>query len=248
MLADGQSSRLYRSLVYDKQIAQSVGVRNHSAEIAGQFIVDVTAAAGHSLDEVEAAVDAEIARIWQDPPTDEELQRARNRLESSHYRQLARIGGFGGRADVLNYYNVFYGDPNMINTGLDKYLAVERDDIVRVGRLWTSRAGPTRQALAFYARMRIHGPGWARAARLTGIDPLPGGLLVNLVSCLASIALLYGLLLGTGHAFLGRWGPAAGCAAVAAVAVAVLARSLPRSLAQLRRPVASGGPPGAPQA
>jgi zinc protease len=134
VLADGQSSRLYRSLVYDQQIAQSVGVRNYSAEIAGQFIVDVTAAAGHSLDEVEAAVDAEIARIWADPPTDEELQRARNRLESSHFRQLARIGGFGGRADVLNYYNVFYGDPNMINTGLEKYLAVERDDILRVGR------------------------------------------------------------------------------------------------------------------
>ena len=133
VLADGQSSRLYRSLVYDQQIAQSVGVRNHSAEIAGQFIVEVTAAAGHSLEEVEAATDAEIARLWQDPPTEEELQRARNRLESSHYRQLARIGGFGGRADVLNYYNVFYNDPNMINTGLEKYLAVNKEDILRVG-------------------------------------------------------------------------------------------------------------------
>ena len=133
VLADGQSSRLYRTLVYDKQIAQSVGVRNYSAEIAGQFIVEVTAAAGHSLDELEAATDAEIARLWQEPPTEEELQRARNRLESSHFRQLARIGGFGGRADILNYYNVFYGDPEMINTGLHKYLAVQREDIMRVG-------------------------------------------------------------------------------------------------------------------
>ena len=161
VLADGQSSRLYRSLVYDKQIAQSVGVRNHSAEIAGQFIVDVTAAAGYSLDEVEAATDAEIARIWQDPPTDEELQRARNRLESSHYRQLARIGGFGGRADVLNYYNVFYGDPNMINTGLDKYLAVERDDILRVGR----RVLDQRQV-----RMRVLPENPLQAASTTGLD------------------------------------------------------------------------------
>ena len=134
VLADGQSSRLYRSLVYDKQIAQSVGVRNHSAEIAGQFIVDVTAAAGYGLDELEAAIDGEINRIWQEPPTVEELERAKNRLESSHFRQLARIGGFGGRADILNYYNVLYGDPNMINTGLDKYLAVSREDILRVGQ------------------------------------------------------------------------------------------------------------------
>jgi zinc protease len=161
VLADGQSSRLYRSLVYDQQIAQSVGVRNYSAEIAGQFIVDVTAAAGHSLDQVEAATDAEIARIWQDPPTDAELQRARNRLESSHFRQLARIGGFGGRADVLNYYNVFYGDPNMINTGLDKYLAVERDDILRVGR----RVLAQRQV-----RMRVLPENPLQAASTTGLD------------------------------------------------------------------------------
>ena len=134
VLADGQSSRLYRSLVYDKQIAQSVGVRNYSAEIAGQFIVEVTAAAGHSLDELEAAIDEEIERLWQEPPTAEELERAKNRLESSHFRQLARIGGFGGRADILNYYNVLYGDPNMINTGLEKYLAVSREDVLRVGQ------------------------------------------------------------------------------------------------------------------
>ena len=134
VLADGQSSRLYRSLVYEKQIAQSVGVRNHSAEIAGQFMVEVTAAAGHDLDEIEAAVEGEIERIWREPPTSEELERAKNRMESSHYRQLARIGGFGGRADILNYYNVYYGDPGMINTGLEKYLAVQKEDILRVGQ------------------------------------------------------------------------------------------------------------------
>lgn len=161
VLADGQSSRLYRSLVYDKQIAQSVGVRNYSAEIAGQFIVEVTAAAGHSLEEVEAVVDAEIDRIWREPPTEEELQRARNRLESSHFRQLARIGGFGGRADVLNYYNVLYGDPNMINTGLEKYLAVQREDILRVG----PRILDQRQV-----RMKVLPENPLQAAATTGLD------------------------------------------------------------------------------
>ena len=161
ILADGQSSRLYRSLVYEKQIAQSVGVRNHSAEIAGQFIVEVTAAAGHSLDEVEAATDAEIARLWQDPPSEEELQRARNRMESSHYRQLARIGGFGGKADVLNYYNVFYNNPNMINTGLEKYLAVQREDILRVGRQILDQ----RQV-----RMRVLPENSLQAASTSGLD------------------------------------------------------------------------------
>ena len=132
ILADGLSSRLHRSLVYDKQIAQSVNIRYYAAEIAGQFIVDATAAQGHDLDEVEAAVDAELARILQEPPTDEEMSRAKNRLEAQHYRQLARIGGFGGRADDLNYFNIFAGDPDLINTSINNYMTVQRDDILEV--------------------------------------------------------------------------------------------------------------------
>ena len=142
-LADGQSSRLYRSLVYEKQIAQSVSVRHYSAEISGQFVVEATAAAGHSLAEVEAAVDAELARARQEPPTEEELARARNRLESSHYRQLARIGGFGGRADTLNYYNVFYGNPGELNTALERYLAVEPAAVLAAGQ-WTLNGNQVR--------------------------------------------------------------------------------------------------------
>ena len=53
-------------------------------------------------------------------------------MESSHYRQLARVGGFGGRADQLNHFNVFANDPELINTSLDRYMAVQREDILRV--------------------------------------------------------------------------------------------------------------------
>ena len=132
ILSDGLSSRLHRRLVYEKQIAQSVGVRYHSAEAAGEFTAVVTAAPGHELAEVEAALDAEILRLGQDPPSDEEIERVKNRLEASHFRQLAKVGGFGGRADQLNHFNVFAQDPELINTSLDRYLAVQRDDIMRV--------------------------------------------------------------------------------------------------------------------
>ena len=134
VLADGLSSRLYRSLVYEKQIAQTVSVRYRASEIAGQFMIEGTAAADHSLEEVERAIDAELERIAVEPPTDEELARAKNRLEASHYRQLARNGGFGGKADSLNYFNIFAGDPNLINTSIDDYMAVQREDILRVHR------------------------------------------------------------------------------------------------------------------
>ncbi len=132
IMSDGLSSRLHRSLVYEQQIAQSAHIRYYAGEIAGQFTVQVTAAPGHDLEQVEAAVDAELDRVLREPPTDEEITRVKNRIEAAHYRQLARVGGFGGRADQLNHYNVLGGDPALINSSLDRYLSVQRDDILRV--------------------------------------------------------------------------------------------------------------------
>jgi zinc protease len=131
ILADGLSSRLHRRLVYEKQIAQSAAVRYHPGEIGGQFVVQITAAADRDLAEVEAATDDELKRVHSEPPTEEEITRVKNRIEASHYRQLARIGGFGGRADQLNHFSVMAGDPGLINSSLDRYLAVQRDDILR---------------------------------------------------------------------------------------------------------------------
>ncbi|MSQ05638.1 MAG: insulinase family protein [Dehalococcoidia bacterium] len=132
VLGDGLSSRLHRALVYEKQIAQSVSVQYYSGEIAGEFTVSVTAAADHSLAEVEAATDTELARLQKEPPTNEELAQAKNRFEAQHFRSLARVGGFGGKADQLNHFNIFTGDPGRINTSLQPYLEVKGDDVLRV--------------------------------------------------------------------------------------------------------------------
>ena len=132
ILGDGRSARLYRKLVYEKQIARDVAVASMSEEIAGEFHIQVTAAPGHSLDEMESAVREELDRIGREPPNAQELKRAKNRVESSVARQLQRIGGFGGRADSLNFYNTFAGDPSVINTDLDRYMAVTAEDVQRV--------------------------------------------------------------------------------------------------------------------
>ena len=132
IMSDGLTSRLHKSLVYEKQIAQSASMRYHSSEIAGQCVMSVTAAEGHELAEVEAAADAEMVRLLREPPTDEEIARVKNRIEASHYRQLARIGGFGGRADQLNHFSVLSSNPDLINTSLDKYMSVTREDVMRV--------------------------------------------------------------------------------------------------------------------
>ena len=140
VLADGKSSRLYRTLVYEKQIARSVSVYNHAMEVAGEFNVQVTASPGHGLDEIQDVVEEELDRIRREPLSDRELERAKNRVESQHVRQLEQMGGFGGRADQLNYYNTFGGDPGMINTDLERFTGVQAGDVHRAARRWLGSA------------------------------------------------------------------------------------------------------------
>ena len=135
VLGDGKSSRLYRRLVYDKQIARDVVVSQHGQEIAGEFHIQATANPGHTLEEIESVVLEELERIRGEPPSERELERARNRVKSVHVRQLERFGGFGGRADQLNYYNTMAGDPGLINTDIDRYMAVSAEDIRRVASI-----------------------------------------------------------------------------------------------------------------
>ena len=136
ILGNGKSSRLYRELVYQRRIAQSANAFHGAAEIAGDFQIEVTAAEGHHVAEIEAATRAEVERMCHQPPTLEEVARAKNYLEWQTVRQLANIGGFGGRADRLNSFNVFTGDPDLVNRDLERYLAVQPEDVLRVAEAY----------------------------------------------------------------------------------------------------------------
>ena len=136
ILGDGRSSRLYRSLVYDARSAREVRVYHHSQEIAGEFMVQVTANPGHTLEELEREVHRQIEDISSGGVSENELERAKNRVQASHVFQLERFGGFGGRADQLNYYNIMAGDPGFINEDMDRYATVTLDDVTRVAGCW----------------------------------------------------------------------------------------------------------------
>jgi zinc protease len=126
LLANGKTSRLYRRLVFDERIATDVSASQNSREIAGYAQITATAAPGHSLHELEAAILEEIDRLCADGPTDDEINRGRVQAESQFMFRLQTIGGFGGKSDQLNAYNVFLRDPNYFDRDLQRYQLVTK--------------------------------------------------------------------------------------------------------------------------
>ena len=126
LLANGKTSRLYRRLVFDERIATDVSASQNSREIAGYSQITATAAPGHTLAQLERAIFEEIARLAAEGPTDEEIERGRVQAEAQFMFRLQTVGGFGGKSDQLNAYNVFLQDPAYFDRDLARYQAVTK--------------------------------------------------------------------------------------------------------------------------
>ncbi len=129
VLGGGKSSRLHRALLQDRRLATDVTAHQSSFELAGHFSVVATAAPGRTLAEIEAVVSAEIARLAADGPTDAELERARHLVEADFAWSRQSVGGFGGRSDQLNLYNVYAGTPAYLAADFDRYLQATRGSV-----------------------------------------------------------------------------------------------------------------------
>ncbi len=129
ILAGGKNSRLYKRLVYDLQIAQDVSAFQASRPLGSSFQIIATARSGHTLGELETVIQEEIDRIKNDPPADRELQRAVNQFEAGFLDRLERVGGFGGKADQLNFYYTATGNPDYFNEDLARYKALNVNDV-----------------------------------------------------------------------------------------------------------------------
>jgi zinc protease len=124
VLGGGRSSRLYKALVYDKQIAQDVSAQQYSLTLGSVFQIEATARPGHTADEIEKAIDTELARFRDEGPAPNEIDRARNTTETRIIQGLERLGGFGGVADRLNQYNHYLGTPDYLAHDIARYRRV----------------------------------------------------------------------------------------------------------------------------
>ena len=139
VLSQGKTSRLYKSLVYEKQIAQDVRAYQSSRELGSNFQIEVTAKPGRGLEEIEKAVEKELDALKDSGVTEAELTQAKNNFESNYVWRLENTGGFGGKADRLNEYNVLLGDPDRFQWDLDRHLNLTAADVVKVAREFLGR-------------------------------------------------------------------------------------------------------------
>jgi zinc protease len=121
ILGGGKQSRLYKKLVYERQIAQDVTAENQSLLLGSVFTIRVTAKPGVQLEELEKAVNEELFEFRKNGPAPREVDGARNTTEMRIISRLERLGGFGGVADRLNEYNYFTGDPGYLPKDLERY-------------------------------------------------------------------------------------------------------------------------------
>lgn len=152
VLSSGKTSRLYKRLVYDEQIATHVSAYLDEREIGSQFVVSATARETQYLPRVERALDEELARFREEGPTERELQRIRTQAYVSFVRGTERIGGFGGKSDVLATNQTYLGSPTAYKQRLQQLQAVAPEALRDVSRSWIADGVYTLEVLPFAAR------------------------------------------------------------------------------------------------
>ncbi len=138
IMSTGRSSRLYRRLVEKEQVAMEVEAFPYLMEQAGMLGVYVIGQKGVPLDKLDALIGEEVAKVKAEGVTEEEFQKARNQREAEF---ATAFGSMSQRARNLARYYVFYRDANLINTELDRYLAVTRGDLQRVAQKYFTKEG-----------------------------------------------------------------------------------------------------------
>jgi zinc protease len=136
ILGTGKTSRLYKRLVYKDRIASDVSAFMDDREIASQLLLMITAQQGGDLAAVERVQDEELKKFIASGPTPEELNRIKTQMRASFIRGIERIGGFGGKSDILARGAVFRGDPEAYKTIQKRIASATADDLRSAMQRW----------------------------------------------------------------------------------------------------------------
>jgi len=136
LLSDGESSRMTKSIVDKQQKAVYLGSFPLALEDPGLFLVFGIVNMGVNPKDLEEAVNAEIAKAQNEDMSDSEFQKLRNKMENEFVTQNSTMAGIA--ENLANYY-VYFGDANLINTEIDRYMKVTKADIRRVANQYLTK-------------------------------------------------------------------------------------------------------------
>src|SRR6202008_1273939 len=138
VLGRGKTSRLYKRLVYKDQISTSATASNDTNEIAGQFDLTITATPGGDLSKVGTAADEELRKFLKSGPSESELQLAKTQILGNYARIVERIGGFGGKSDLLARCQTYTGNPDCYKDYLKWVKAATPATVKKAANDWLS--------------------------------------------------------------------------------------------------------------
>jgi predicted Zn-dependent peptidase len=165
ILGGGKTSRLYERLVYRDRLADTVNAGFSAFEIAGIFSITADVKAGVAQARVETAIGEELRRFITDGPTPAELERARTTIRAGFVKGLERIGGFGGKADVLAACQVYEGDPACYRRSLETLRTATPEELREAARRWLAQGDHT---------LEVHPTPAHRAAGTSAVDRSTG--------------------------------------------------------------------------
>ena len=160
VMGRGRSSRLYRKLVLEQEIAQDVTAHQSGRELAGSFGVIVTLRPSRSLEEAKRLVDGEVAAMSAASVDESELRRVQRLRVAAFWFALEHMGGFGGVADRLNAYNIYRGDPGLITSDVERFEKVTAQEITAA----------TARYLGGRPRIELRVKGGAKGAKVRPLD------------------------------------------------------------------------------
>ncbi|MCB0530722.1 MAG: insulinase family protein [Lewinellaceae bacterium] len=149
VLASGKNSRLYKKLVYEKQICSSASAFVNPSEISGEFMIMANVKKGKSMDEVEAMINEILNDFLTNGPTEEEVNRVKASYFANYIKGLERIGGFGGKSDILAQNEVFGGTADFYKKKLNWYNKTTAKDIHAAAKKWLTKGRFTLTATPF---------------------------------------------------------------------------------------------------
>jgi predicted Zn-dependent peptidase len=211
LLASDKTSRLYERLIYRDQTATQVSAGLNAAEIGGQLTITVTAKPGGDLQALERVVDEEVERLLRDGPTAAEMAKIKTQRLSAFVKGLERVGGFGGKSDILAQNQVYLGRPDAYKEQLERIRTASARDVQETGRRWLTGGNFTLEVRPYESfaaaptgadRTRMPVPGTPAAPQFPAVEraTLSNGLKVIVARRTGVPVVSMGLVLDAGQA------------------------------------------------